>query len=302
MKAYYDASLFEDKNDSTFPKFELLPFNIKMEVYGRMPPSQLDALCATFRPNSPNSPCGPASWTYWRGRLLREARHGDNLGYYHPQRKDPDNYVGIVFRRYGFLPDPVDWYKNYKIAKRIQEEKVDLTTTLYRGILYEINNARQTNSTYLKLDFNRDRKMSLDPPTVKEMASITREVPPIIGTVTSLTKLVIEGASKIPDSIGDLVNLVELDITSPAVVTLPPSLDKLVNLEVLKITGRLDAFPDIRRLTKLKKLILRKSNLKKIPDWAKRLPNLEELDFNGNCYSPTQEEGLVLTSKAWYDA
>ena len=97
----------------------------------------------------------------------------------------------------------------------------------------------------------------------------------------------------LPESIGEINTLTNLEIYDHALTTLPKTLEKLTELEELRITAnqvtKLDF--DISKLNKLKILDLSAMPLKKFPKEIGKLNELEELYME--CI-PTQEESKEL--------
>ncbi|XP_074359275.1 TMV resistance protein N-like isoform X2 [Apium graveolens] len=113
-------------------------------------------------------------------------------------------------------------------------------------------------------------------------------LPASIGNLESLKKIIMDGLtiSKLPDSIGSLTKLVELDISNnEKLETLPDSICNLRSLEILNIAdcSSLEALPlQLGNIKSLKKLSADGLSLSKLPDSTGHLTKLVELCLNNN--------------------
>ncbi|XP_074359467.1 uncharacterized protein LOC141698600 isoform X2 [Apium graveolens] len=109
-----------------------------------------------------------------------------------------------------------------------------------------------------------------------------------LGNIKSLTNFIAYGLtlSKLPDSIGHLTKLVELNLLdNQKLETLPDTICNLRSLEILDIygCGSLSALPtEIGNIESLKKIDVRGLPVSKFPDSIGNLTKLVELDLWGN--------------------
>jgi len=103
--------------------------------------------------------------------------------------------------------------------------------------------------------------------SLRELQIITtkiKTIPDWIGDLQFLTRLSLRGdenMTALPDSIGNLKNLVEFDLENSPIEKLPDSMINLKNLQELYITGSL---------------------IKEMPDWIGELQSLTRLSLSGN--------------------
>jgi Leucine-rich repeat (LRR) protein len=100
----------------------------------------------------------------------------------------------------------------------------------------------------------------------------------------------------LPDSIGNLTNLTELDLTSNRLTSIPQSIRNLTNLTELDLSNnQLTSIPEwIGNLTNLTYLSLSNNQLTSIPEWIGNLTNLTKLDLS-TARSLILEEGRELS-------
>jgi Leucine-rich repeat (LRR) protein len=125
--------------------------------------------------------------------------------------------------------------------------------------------------------------------------SESRHLPSQLGSLVNLKELQIscwENLEDLPNEIGKLKNLQKMIIDNgngcQMNITIPPSIDQLANLRVLKLYGALDT----REMDPKKSIP--KSRIKALPENITKLQNLEELDLgrNGLISVPSQVAGL----------
>lgn len=109
-------------------------------------------------------------------------------------------------------------------------------------------------------------------------------IPPWIGRFKHLKKLFLpESTAKIPDEIGELTGLIELDLCRSKIASLPPSIGRLGNLKKLNLshTRKLLTLPEeIGNLGNLVQLQLGESSINTFPSSIGRLKNLKELNLS----------------------
>lgn len=139
------------------------------------------------------------------------------------------------------------------------------------------------------------------------------ELPPEIGKLTHLTKLVLnhhgsqknlkkQSSSKynkiqcLPSEIGNLTNLQSLFVYGNELTTLPETFERLSSLIELDLSANnLLTFPTaIRQLVNLKRLDLSNNQLAEIPDFLKHALMLEELNLNRNKLTELPESVVKL--------
>lgn len=108
-----------------------------------------------------------------------------------------------------------------------------------------------------------------------------------IGSLRHLTKLSISLnflLSELPDEIGDLENLENLEISYTAISEFPNSFSRLSSLKVLRLSGNeLQHVPDfVHRLPSLVELNLSENNIRIIPDTFSALSRLDKLNVDNN--------------------
>ena len=111
-------------------------------------------------------------------------------------------------------------------------------------------------------------------------------LPENIGDLTNVEEIDLSycGLRRIPESIGNLINLKYIDLTNNQLTTIPESIGRVVNLKKLNLSmNRLLTLPDsIGNLVNLTKLDLSYNRLTTIPDSIGNLQNLEILNLRGN--------------------
>lgn len=92
---------------------------------------------------------------------------------------------------------------------------------------------------------------------------------------------VLGGINVLPKEIGNLTNLIVLDLRLNSINKLPPEIGKLKNLRLLDLGGnKLDSLPnEIINLINLRKLHLGGSPLKNLPEEIRKLIKLEKLNL-----------------------
>ena len=113
----------------------------------------------------------------------------------------------------------------------------------------------------------------------------------IIGLSLFLTNVM-----ELPETIGDLVNLKELNLSYTRIKDLPDSFKRLVKLEFLNLGGnKLINLPKtIKDLPYLKELILFENKLKTLPNFIENLKDLQKLDLRSNELTDVPESLLKL--------
>ena len=105
-------------------------------------------------------------------------------------------------------------------------------------------------------------------------------------TFTFVTKLVLHynDIAVVPDAIGKLTNLKELDLSGNKIATLPASIGQLTALKTLTLhNNRLTAVPDsICKLTALRTLCLTYNSIGTLPTTIGRMTELTTLDLYNN--------------------
>jgi Leucine-rich repeat (LRR) protein len=88
----------------------------------------------------------------------------------------------------------------------------------------------------------------------------------------------------LPDSIGNLINLQELDLENNQLSSLPDSIGNLINLQSLDLeNNQLSSLPDsIGNLINLHKLDLSSNQFSSLPDSIGNLINLQQLYLSSN--------------------
>eukprot|EP00536_Pseudo-nitzschia_multiseries_P012206 jgi/Psemu1/290143/fgenesh1_pg.452_\ len=143
------------------------------------------------------------------------------------------------------------------------------THALARGLPEEIGNGNLAESLV---------KLDLDSSTV-------RSLPGSIGRLRQLKSLVLSSTTellRLPDEIGNLVELTQLNLNSSAIESLPRSIGNLRNLECLDLssTARLHALPEeIGNLRSLVRWYLVCTAIRSLPRSVGNLQNLELLDL-----------------------
>ncbi|KAL3745527.1 hypothetical protein ACJRO7_014612 [Eucalyptus globulus] len=143
----------------------------------------------------------------------------------------------------------------------------------------------------------------------KEFPSSISQVPSSIGALVNLERLVICGAphlTKLPDSIGMLKCLVELDISDISIAELPNTIINLKNLKALNVSGScIQKLPEaIGMLEKLEEIYGMCCNwLETISSEIVRLPFLKNLILTDTCVGnvPKLPQSLIclhLSSRA----
>ncbi|KAF8034759.1 hypothetical protein BT93_C0925 [Corymbia citriodora subsp. variegata] len=138
---------------------------------------------------------------------------------------------------------------------------------------------------------------------------LLREVPSSFGELRNLKCLAICGAfslKRLPDSIGMLICLIELDVSNTGIVELPNTISKLECLKVLKVNGsHMQKLPEaIGKLENLEEIYgLNCKWLETIPNNIARLPFLKILKLTKTCMKDVPEFlqsllTLCLTSQA----
>lgn len=108
-----------------------------------------------------------------------------------------------------------------------------------------------------------------------------------IGSLRHLTKLSLSlnfMLAELPDEIGDLRSLENLEISYTAISEFPKSLSRLSALKVLRLSGNeLQSVPDfVHRLHALTEINLAENNIRVIPDTFSALSRLEKLNVEDN--------------------
>ena len=113
--------------------------------------------------------------------------------------------------------------------------------------------------------------------------------------ITGLS-LFLNNVNKLPETVGELINLKHLNLSYARIDNLPDSLNKLVKLESLSIGGNhLTNLPKvIEHLTSLKELILFENRLSSLPKFIEGLNNLRRLDIRDNELTTIPETLLKL--------
>ncbi len=114
-----------------------------------------------------------------------------------------------------------------------------------------------------------------------------REIPDEIGNLTDLIELNIADnidLGKLPPGIGNLRNLKKLDIRYCGLTDLPPQIGNLKNLEFLQMWGNyfVDLPYCITELTSLKELYLKNNKLANVPYDIIKMDNLKYIDVQLN--------------------
>jgi hypothetical protein len=110
------------------------------------------------------------------------------------------------------------------------------------------------------------------------------DVPDAIGTLTALEELDLDdtGLTRLPETIGALQRLRVLDISDNRFTELPDALGDLAELRVLRAHRLATGFPTmVTRLPELRSLDLGLAVLDELPDDLLQLSTLEELRLNG---------------------
>lgn len=109
-------------------------------------------------------------------------------------------------------------------------------------------------------------------------------IPKSIGKLTRLKKLTISNGLtrlNIPSEIGQLINLVELNIYNYKIEFLPTEIGNLVNLEDVMLCGKLESLPEsVKNWKSIKKMYLAGNDLKEIPTYFYLFSELESLDIS----------------------
>ena len=112
------------------------------------------------------------------------------------------------------------------------------------------------------------------------------ELPEAIGRLTNLQELNLFGnqLTALPESIGRLTNLRLLSLDCNRLTALPEAIGRLTNLQQLSLSGnQLTALPEAtEKLTKLQELQLDDNELGTFPEVIGKLINLQRLDCDGN--------------------
>jgi len=118
---------------------------------------------------------------------------------------------------------------------------------------------------------------------------LSNTIPESFCTLTNLKYLEFSagvgfGIKSLPDSIGNLTKLTELNIHNNQLTSLPDSLGNLTNLTELNIhNNQLTSLPDsMRNLTKLQVLIISQNKLTSLSDSIGKLTNLTNLSIYDN--------------------
>lgn len=112
-------------------------------------------------------------------------------------------------------------------------------------------------------------------------------LPYTLGNLRNLEKLeLISGGLKIPDSIGKLNNLIELNIITSSSIILPDSIGDLISLKSLNISHNVLYLPEsITKLGNLRELSIPMSCItSKIKLWLKSINLRHEWSYNGTEY------------------
>ena len=90
--------------------------------------------------------------------------------------------------------------------------------------------------------------------------------------------------TNLPESLGNLTDLIDLDLAKNQLTSLPDSIGNLTNLESLQLfRNQLTSLPDsIGNLKNLTVLRLDENRLTRCPESLRNLTNLTELNFGGN--------------------
>ncbi|XP_031380508.1 TMV resistance protein N-like isoform X2 [Punica granatum] len=132
---------------------------------------------------------------------------------------------------------------------------------------------------------------------------ITR-IPDSIGGLVNLTRLSMRkcsGMKTLPNIIGDLKSLVELDMSGTDLSALPDSVGDLESLVALDLDNtELSALPDsVGRLSKLQWLLLSSTKIEELPDSLWDLESLVELDLSDTNLSRLPDSVGRLSKLRW---
>jgi len=111
----------------------------------------------------------------------------------------------------------------------------------------------------------------------------TNKIDELDNTIQALD-LSFQKLSKLPEEIGNYVNLRYLDLSDNELSVLPPKIGELTNLTTLRLNeNQFTSLPaEIGKLTNLKKLDLSRNQLISLPPEIGKLTNLTELDLFSN--------------------
>jgi len=116
--------------------------------------------------------------------------------------------------------------------------------------------------------------------------AVIYELPNLIGLLTQLREVQIQinKIKKLPDSFCDLINLRVLYAHSNEITELPNSFGKLINLKFINLAwNRISELPDsFCNLINLQELDIKSNKLKKLPKDFKKLVSLTNLDISYN--------------------
>ena len=122
---------------------------------------------------------------------------------------------------------------------------------------------------------------------------VLTSLPESIGMLSQLTELNISGnrLTSLPESIGMLSQLTRLNISRNQLTSLPKSIGNLTDLTDLDtFSNQLTSLPEsIGRLSQLTKLNISYNQLTSLPESIKNLPNLLRLDITSNQFSDLPE-------------
>ena len=144
--------------------------------------------------------------------------------------------------------------------------------------MYQVECDSQGNVIKLDLSSNKMTNVRL------ETEQLTK-LPPAIGKLTKLQKLIIYGSSltSLPPEIGQLINLQKLYLVGNPMTSLPPEIGQLINLQELHLSINLTSLPpEIGQLTNLQRLELSNNQLISLPPEIGQLTNLQYLFLNNN--------------------
>jgi Leucine-rich repeat (LRR) protein len=134
---------------------------------------------------------------------------------------------------------------------------------------------------------------------------ISGEIPEAVGQLTNITQLDLGGnkLEKLPKWIGQLTNITQLDLGVNKLENLPESIGQLQNLSSLSLCcNKLENLPEsIGQLTNLTKLYLGSNNLTILPKSIGQLTNLTILYLNSNKLENLPEEIGRLKSLSQLD-
>ena len=183
------------------------------------------------------------------------------------------------------------WYimKHYRVLERVS--KRELSQDLKKWSLeYKIQDYKLLYM-YFKREYKKEGYIQIqDIGILNNRLNLSgnkiSKIPDTIGLLVQLQKLnlSINQISEIPDTIGSLVQLQELDLSNNKISKIPDTIGLLVQLQELYLSSnKISEIPDtIGSLVQLQELYLSNNKISKIPNTIGSLAQLQKLNLFNN--------------------